>query len=140
MNNFQYSTIFKNKIDIFVLYQWYLSQLLVQSNYTRSYMFMIKVHSALSILLYGKVTKLTSYSTKSLNIGKLKNLIQSDLAVIDIDVATCLNCISLPFEVIGLSTLLIIRLGWPGAVGVAILIASFAFISCFSQFYSAILE
>lgn len=92
------------------------------------------------MLLFGKVTYLSSYCAKSLNLGKLKNLVQNDLAILCADVGIVLNIVSLPLEIIGLSTLLIIRLGWPGAVGVAILFLSFVLISCFSQYYEDILE
>ena len=92
------------------------------------------------MLLFGKVTYLSSYCAKSLNLGKLKNLVENDLAILNADIVMVLNSVSFPLEIIGLSTLLIIRLGWPGAVGVAILFLSFALISCFSQYYSDILE
>ena len=67
--------------------------------------------------------------------GKLKNLVENDLAILSADVAIIIKIVSLPLEIIGLSTLLIIRLGWPGAVGIAILFLSFVLISCFSQYY-----
>jgi hypothetical protein len=87
------------------------------------------------MLLFGKVTYLSSYCAKSLNLGKLKNLVENDLAILSVDVAIIIKIVSLPLEIIGLSILLIIRLGWPGAVGIAILFLSFVLISCFSQYY-----
>lgn len=119
---------------------WYFKQLFAQSNFTRSYLLIQKVNVSLSMLLFGKVTYLSSYCAKSLNIGKLKNLVENDLSILDAGIGFILNIVSLPLEIIGLSVLLIIRLGWPGAVGVAILFFSFVLISCFSQYYEDILE
>ena len=96
---------------------------------------MKKVNVSLSMLLFGKVTSLSTYCAKSLNLGKLKNLVENDLAILNADIGAVMGSISLPLEIIGLSALLIIRLGWPGAVGIVILFISFALISCSSQYY-----
>jgi len=72
------------------------------------------------MLLYAKITKLTLYVMKLSEIGKITNLLSNDLTVIEQRLQSFLNALLFPIVVIGSTTLLIVRLGWPGALGMTI--------------------
>ena len=53
-----------------------------ENAYLKSYVLASKIKSVLAMLLYGKVSSLTSYVIKSSQLGKITNLLASDLGVI----------------------------------------------------------
>jgi len=76
----------------------------------------------LVMLLYAKISKLTSHAIKSLETGKIINLLSSDLGVLEQRLPQFLNFLTFPIVIIGCTTLLALRLGWPGFVGIAIVL------------------
>jgi hypothetical protein len=61
---------------------WYTNQLVKQTGFVRSYILASRIKSALAMLLYAKISSLTSYVIKSSQLGKITNLLASDLGVI----------------------------------------------------------
>jgi ABC-type transport system involved in cytochrome bd biosynthesis fused ATPase/permease subunit len=61
---------------------WHVSQICKQNAKTDAYVLGRRIKAALAMLLYSKITKLTLYVMKSSEIGKITNLISSDLGVI----------------------------------------------------------
>jgi ABC-type transport system involved in cytochrome bd biosynthesis fused ATPase/permease subunit len=111
---------------------WYISSTCKQNAWTDASILSTRIKAALSMLLYSKISKLTLYVMKSSEIGKITNLLSSDLAVIGLRLSAFLNALIFPIVLIGSTTLLIIRLGWPGALGttiVLLIIPVFNFIS-----------
>jgi len=72
------------------------------------------------MLLYAKLSKMTTYVIKSSELGKITNLLASDLGVIEQRMAVFLNSFTFPIVMIGCTVILITRLGWPGIIGVII--------------------
>lgn len=60
----------------------YFSQLAKQTSFLNSYILASKIKSSLAMLLYAQVSSLTSYMIKSSQLGKITNLLASDLGVI----------------------------------------------------------
>ncbi len=60
----------------------YLAQLSKQQCFLYSYILGSRIKAALAMLLYGKISSLSSYMIKSTEIGKITNLLASDLGVI----------------------------------------------------------
>jgi len=81
-----------------------------------------RIKAALIILLYGKISKLTAYIIKSSELGKITNLLSSDLGVIEFKFAAFLNGLNFPITLIGVTIILVLRLGWPGVIGVLIVL------------------
>lgn len=60
----------------------YFSQLTKQTSFLRSYILASQIKSSLAMLLYARISSLTSYVIKSSQLGKITNLLASDLGVI----------------------------------------------------------
>lgn len=89
-----------------------------------SYVLGSKIKCALAMLLYNKISSLTSYVIKASEMGKITNLLASDLGVIEARLANFLCAFSFPVFAIGSTILLILRLGWPGVLGIVIVLIS----------------
>jgi ABC-type multidrug transport system fused ATPase/permease subunit len=60
----------------------YFSQLTKQTSFLNSYILASRIKSSLAMLLYARISSLTSYVIKSSQLGKITNLLASDLGVI----------------------------------------------------------
>ncbi len=61
---------------------WYLDQLTRQVGFVKGYTLAARIKAALSMLLYAKISSLSSYTIKNSQLGKITNLLASDLGVI----------------------------------------------------------
>lgn len=61
---------------------WFFLQSLKQQAVVYSYILAARIKSGLLMLLYGKVSALTSYMMKSAQLGKITNLLSSDFTVL----------------------------------------------------------
>lgn len=107
-----------------ICFIWYCNQVAKQTAFLLSYVLASKIKSALAMLLYSKISSLTSYIIKSEQLGKITNLLASDLGAIEARLATFLSAFSFPIFAVGSTVLLIIRLGWPGVLGILFVIIS----------------
>jgi ABC-type multidrug transport system fused ATPase/permease subunit len=101
---------------------WYLSQLMMMSANVVSYILASKIKASMALLLYAKVSKMTSYVIKSTEIGKITNLIATDLGVVEMRLMTVLMATSYPLFLVGITILLITRIGWAAIVGIIIVL------------------
>lgn len=99
----------------------------------RGYILASRIKSALAILLYAKISSLTSYVIKSSQLGKITNLLASDLGVIEMRLAIFLSAFNFPVFAIGATVLLILRLGWPGVLGLIMVILTVPLSNCISK-------
>jgi ABC-type multidrug transport system fused ATPase/permease subunit len=74
------------------------------------------------MLLYAKISKMTNYVIKNSELGKITNLLSSDFVVIEQRLGLFLNSFNFPIVMIGCTILLIIRLGWPGVLGIVMVL------------------
>lgn len=65
-----------------ICFIWYLLQLASSEEYLKSAMVMTQIKSALAMMLYAKISNLTSYMLKSSQMGKITNLLANDLGAI----------------------------------------------------------
>lgn len=119
---------------------WYLTQLSKQIGFTESYILASRIKSALAMLLYAKISSLTSYVIKSSELGKITNLLASDLGVIEMRMATFLNGLTFPIVLIGSAIILILRLGWPGIIGVVMVLLVFPITNLISKNNGALIQ
>jgi ABC-type multidrug transport system fused ATPase/permease subunit len=101
---------------------WYFSQLMKQSGCVVTYILASKIKASLALLLYAKVSKMTSYVIKSTEIGKITNLIATDLGVIELRLVTVMMATAYPLFLCGITILLITRIGWAAVVGIVIIL------------------
>ena len=80
-----------------------------------------RLKSALAMLLYAKVSKMTSYVLNTSEmISKITNLIANDLVVLESRVPIIIHLFVFPFLFIATLVLLLVRIGWPSLIGMAI--------------------
>lgn len=101
---------------------WYLSQLFKQSGCILTYTLASNIKAGLAMLLYSKISKTTSYVMKSSELGKITNLLSNDLGVIEQRMITIMMSTSFPVMLIGITTILIIRIGWVGIIGIVMIL------------------
>lgn len=65
-----------------LLLVWYLSQLFKQGATLNTQIVLCKMKAGLAMLLYAKLSTLTSYSIKTSHTGRISNLLSNDLAAI----------------------------------------------------------
>lgn len=89
----------------------------------RSYLLLNKIKTCLSLLLFNKISKMTLFSIKSqTDIGGLANLLVNDMVSIEIRLIPLFLTSSFPIAIIGITSALIIRVGWVALVGVLIVV------------------
>lgn len=87
-----------------------------------TYTMATNIKAGLAMLLYAKISKVTSYVIKSSELGKITNLLSNDLGVIEQRLITIMMSISFPFMLTGITIILIIRIGWVGILGVILVL------------------
>lgn len=102
---------------------FYLSQLFKQKGAVYTYFLVSKLKAALAMLLYAKVSKLTSCVMRSSDAGKLTNLLANDLGVLEQRVVMLTFASVFPVQLIGLTIILITRIGWGAVVGILVIVA-----------------
>jgi ABC-type multidrug transport system fused ATPase/permease subunit len=86
------------------------------------------------MLLFGKISSLTSHILKASELGKITNLLSNDLTIIEIRLGNFFNAFAFPVYAIGFTILLFFRLGWPGIFGVLILTLAIPLSNFISKF------
>jgi len=97
---------------------WYLRNLFIHVAFTEGYLLASRIKAALAMLLYAKISNTTNYVIKTSELGKITNLLASDFGVIEQRLGYFLSGLTFPVVIIGCTILLIIRLGWPGVLGI----------------------
>ncbi len=118
----------------------YFNQLIKQTSFLQSYVLASRIKSSLAMLLYAKISSLTSYVIKSSQLGKITNLLASDLGVIEMRLATFIIAFSFPIYAIGTTALLVTRLGWAGVIGIILVILSVPLSNCISRRNGALIQ
>lgn len=73
------------------------------------------------MVLYHKISSLTSRRTQAKDLGTITNLLSNQL-IVEYRLASLLFSSIFPLIVIGILVILIIRIGWAGIVGTRVLI------------------
>ena len=103
---------------------WYIGQLSNQAGSYKISQFSVQIKTGLAMLLYSKVSKMTSYCLKAADIGKITNLVSNDLSVIEWRSCYLMQLFSFPFAIIGTSIILYSQIGWPSLIGILLMIIS----------------
>lgn len=99
-----------------ILVASYLNQLARQASFVKANIFYGRLKASLGMLLYAKVSSLTNSVIKNSKLGKITNLIASDLGAIE-SFPVSLSIVLYPLFAIGSIVLLVLRIGWPGILG-----------------------
>ena len=100
----------------------YLSILLRHSCSILVELTMSRLKAGFMMLLYTKISKMTSFSIKSAEIGKITNLIANDLGIFFMRFVNFIFAAFFVILCIGLTVLLIVRIGWAGVISVVIVL------------------
>jgi len=74
------------------------------------------------MILYAKISKLTSYVIKSSDAGKLTNLLASDLGLLEQRLVVLTFASLFPVQIIGWTIILVFRIGWAAIIGVLVIV------------------
>lgn len=74
------------------------------------------------MLLYAKISKLTSFVVRSSDAGKLTNLLSSDLGVLEQRLVVLTFASLFPVQIIGLTIILVLRIGWAAIIGILVIV------------------
>jgi len=99
-----------------------------------------KIKSGILMLLYGKISSLSSYTIKSSQLGKLINLLASDMGVIENRFGTLMQVTSFPVSIIGITTLLITQVGWAGITGILTIVLIVPILNAISKRNGTIIQ
>lgn len=119
---------------------FYVSQLMRQSACVVTYTLATHIKAGMAMLLYAKISKATSYVMKSSELGKITNLLSTDLGVIEQRLITLMWSSEFPIVMIGYTTILIIRLGWVGIIGIIMILLLIPFSMFISRKNGAIIQ
>jgi ATP-binding cassette, subfamily C (CFTR/MRP), member 4 len=119
---------------------WYISHTFKQLGLVTSCILASQIKSGMAMLLYGKISKMTSFVLNASEFGKITNLIANDLTVIEQRTPVLLNAMTAPMLLVGITIILCIRIGWPALVGIALIIIVIPFSRKISEINAAILK
>jgi ATP-binding cassette subfamily C (CFTR/MRP) protein 4 len=93
---------------------YFMAAVFRHNAYYQATLLSAKVRSSFVFLLYERVTKLSQFMVKSADMGKLVNLLASDFNTMDEKLLFLTMAFGLPFLLLGVAIVLVIRLGWLG--------------------------
>ena len=86
------------------------------------------------MLLYAKLSKMTSFVLNSSEqISKIINLIANDLCVLEARAPILIHTLMTPMLMIGVTIILLIRIGWPAIVGILMILLCIPIMLCISN-------
>ena len=74
------------------------------------------------MMLYAKISKITSFVVKNSELGKITNLLSNDLSIIEMRLQSLLMSLVFPVVIIGITILLMIRIGWVAIIGIILML------------------
>ena len=102
---------------------WYISQLLKELGLNKAIILAARIKSAMAMLLYAKVHKMTPFSLNSSHQEpRIINLVAADLAVLEQRAPILMQITVFPTLLIGVTIILFLRIGWPSLIGVTLLL------------------
>jgi ABC-type bacteriocin/lantibiotic exporter with double-glycine peptidase domain len=119
---------------------WYISQLFKHLALLNTYLLSEQIKSGYAMLIYAKLSKLTSYVLNEKLFGKVSNLIANDLAVIEQRTTSLLSATSSPLMLVGITVILYIRIGWPCLLAIAFILLMVPLIRRISKISARILK
>lgn len=92
---------------------WFFGQVFRHNAYYSIPIISCRIRAGVILLLFSKVSRLTSFSAKTSELGKINNLLSSDFNAIETKLPFVLAGLMLPFGLIGGTVLIWIMVGWP---------------------------
>lgn len=118
-NNKQLSYIFALCSGILLI----LSQIGKNNGMYESRFLASRAKSELIFLIYAKISKISQYTAKSQELGKIMNLLSNDFNSIESKIPMIFSSLVAPFALIGAITIITFRFGWPGLLIAAVIIS-----------------
>lgn len=119
---------------------WYICQIIIMQAFSMGNILSVKIKSLLAMILYSKVSSLTSYTVRATQIGKITNLLSNDLGALYAKLPILLDCFSFPLYGLGITLLLIYWFGWAGIIGLMIVSLSLPISNFISKQNGEIME
>ena len=101
---------------------WIFKSIMFNNTKNNLQIFSVVLMYSLICLIYDRVSKLSTYSFKQNNLGRIVSLVSSDFDVILIKFPTLMEGLFVPLEIIACSVLIILQFGWTGVVVIAVIL------------------
>lgn len=97
---------------------WLLSQVFRHNALYQAPIIGARIRAGLITVLYAKLSSLSHYTTKNSETSKVVNMLSNDFNIIEVKNSLFFNALIIPFAFIGITIILILRLGWTGIIGI----------------------
>ncbi len=118
--NFLFRAVAKGEIDLAYAYAgvasaiWLIGQIFRHNAYYTNPIISCRIRAGLVLLMYAKVSGLTSFNSKSSELGKIINLLSSDFNSIEAKLPYMMAGLTFPLALIGGTIIICQRIGWGG--------------------------
>lgn len=99
---------------------WLFSQMSKHNAFYQAPIIGCRLRTGLVSLLFAKLSALSQYTIKNSEISKVVNMLSNDFNIIEVKIPIFFASLTFPFAFIGIAIILLIRLGWPGIIGIMI--------------------
>ncbi len=104
---------------------WFISQVCRHNAFYISPIIGSRIRAGFIYILFAKLSSMSQFIVKSSSISKVTNMLSNDFNIIELKIPIFFAALVFPFAFIGISTILIVRLGWPGVIGIIVPILAF---------------
>ena len=109
-------------LAFFTSFIWFISQVSRHNAFYEVAILVGKIRSTLLTLMFKKLTKLSQYTSKAQELGKIMNMISNDFNVMEIRTAVFFAALVSPIIFVGVIIILVLRLGWTGVIPILVTI------------------
>ena len=103
-------------LAFFTGFLWLIGAVTKHTAFYEIPIFIGRARGSLIVLIFKKLTKISQYTAKSQELGKIINMISNDFNLIELKGAPSFAGMVVPFHLIGVLIILIFRFGWLGIV------------------------
>jgi ATP-binding cassette subfamily C (CFTR/MRP) protein 4 len=104
---------------------WLLSQMCRHNAFYYSPIIGARLRAGLVYVLFAKLSNISQFTLKISEMSKVVNMLSSDFNIIELKMPIFFASLVFPFAFVGIAIILIIRLGWPGVIGIVVPIVVF---------------
>ena len=101
---------------------WFVGQIARHNAFYEVPLLSGKMRSELLYIIYVKLSRISLYTAKSQELGKIINLLSNDFNTFELKSPVFFASTVAPFALVGILAILITRFGWPGVLVLAVIL------------------
>ena len=99
-----------------------------------------KLRSQLIFIIYTKLSRISQYTAKSQELGKIINMLSNDHNSLDGNAHILFDSAVAPLGLTGILIILVNRFGWPGILILVVIVIMMPFQACIGKINGVLLE